>query len=83
VDYRDLSSAFVAEFKWRVFWTAAMSFCFWDCGVIALHQVNKMNHTDGRIITVFQFALLHMSNYCMQAERILTLSSRLFCIAVR
>jgi hypothetical protein len=51
--------------------------------VIAPHQANKMHHSGGKIALIVQVALLHMSNYCMQAERIVTLSSRLFCITVR
>jgi hypothetical protein len=28
--------------------------------------VVKIHHADGKISTVFYFALLHMPNYCMQ-----------------
>jgi hypothetical protein len=46
----------------------------WVSGAITLHPVAKMHHADGRINAVFQFAPLHMPNYCMQAERRLTRS---------
>jgi hypothetical protein len=47
------------------------------------YPVDKMHSAGGKIASMVQVAPLHMSNYCMQAEWIVTLSSRLFCIAVR
>jgi hypothetical protein len=41
------------------------------------------HHADGKIASMFKFALLHQSNHCMQPERIVTLCLRLFCVAVR
>jgi hypothetical protein len=76
-------SRFVAEFKGCGFWAAVMEFCCWGGKALASHQANKMHHSGGKIALIVQVASLHMSNYCMQAERIVTLSSRLFCIAVR
>jgi hypothetical protein len=47
----------------------------YDVADHVLYQSDIMRHTSGTILSMFQVAMLHLPNYCMQAERKVTRSS--------